>query len=398
MLVAVIGGKLQGLEAAYLAGKAGYRVLLIDKKPEIPARNFCDQFCCIDACRSDELAEALKPADLVLPALENRFALETIVETANRLKKPLAFDLAAYDLASSKSISDKLFFKLEVPAPRSWPDCKFPMIVKPSASSGSEGVLLLENKAALKAFLNQDGSLPDNLIVQEYLAGPSYSIEILGYRGSYLALPVTGLKMDQNHDCKRVLAPTGLSPSYLKQFARIAEKIARKIDLNGIMDVEVILHNNELKVLEIDARLPSQTPTAVYHSTGINMLELLAETFLNKKLPAAGIAQKNRAAIFEHIQVNGRKLEVSGEHVISTAGPLTYYENFFGADEVLTDYRSGKDSWVATIITTGSNRREASAKRKLVFEQFKKEFNLECCLDPEPVAPRKGFDHDQASF
>ena len=398
MLIAIIGGKLQGLEAAYLAGKAGYRVLLIDKKQDIPARNLCDQFCCIDAGGSDELAEALKPADLVLPTLENRFALESIVETANRLNKPLIFDLAAYDLASSKSISDKLFFKLGIPAPNPWPDCKFPMVVKPSASSGSEGVLLLENEAALESFLNKTGPLLDNWVVQEYLAGPSYSIEILGYRGSYLPLAVTRLEMDEIHDCKRVLAPAGLSSHYGKQLARIAEKIAQKINLNGIMDVEVILHDNELKVLEIDARLPSQTPTAVYQSTGVNMIELLAETFINKKLATSGNLKKPRAAIFEHIQVAGRKLKITGEHVISAAGPLTYFENFFGTDEALTDYRPGKDYWVATIITTSGSMRKAYAKRKWIFEQLKRELSLECCLDPEPVAPRKGFDHDQASF
>ena len=55
----------------------------------------------------------------------------------------------------------------------------------------------------------------------------------------------------------------------------ISVKIAELIELKGIMDVEVIDDEGILKVLEIDARIPSQTPTVVYHSTGVNLLEEL---------------------------------------------------------------------------------------------------------------------------
>jgi len=37
MIVAVVGGKLQGIEATYLAHKAGWDVLLIDTNPAVPA-------------------------------------------------------------------------------------------------------------------------------------------------------------------------------------------------------------------------------------------------------------------------------------------------------------------------------------------------------------------------
>ena len=37
MLDAVIGGKLQGIEAVYLSKKAGWKTLLIDKAANVPA-------------------------------------------------------------------------------------------------------------------------------------------------------------------------------------------------------------------------------------------------------------------------------------------------------------------------------------------------------------------------
>ena len=44
MRVAVVGGKLQGVEVVYLAKKAGWQTLLIDKNPDVPATGLCDQF------------------------------------------------------------------------------------------------------------------------------------------------------------------------------------------------------------------------------------------------------------------------------------------------------------------------------------------------------------------
>ena len=65
----------------------------------------------------------------------------------------------------------------------------------------------------------------------------------------------------------------------MQQFQDLGLRIAAKLTMTGIMDVEVINDQGILKVLEIDARLPSQTPTAVYKSTGTNMLELLYDLF-----------------------------------------------------------------------------------------------------------------------
>ena len=40
MLIAVVGGKLQGVEAVYLAKKAGWKTLVIDKNPDVPAAGY----------------------------------------------------------------------------------------------------------------------------------------------------------------------------------------------------------------------------------------------------------------------------------------------------------------------------------------------------------------------
>jgi 3-methylornithine--L-lysine ligase len=147
------------------------------------------------------------------------------------------------------------------------------------------------------------------------------------------------------------------------------------------MDVEVILNRRELKVLEIDARLPSQTPTAVYHSSGVNLLELLADAFTTGKLPAQLPVKPEQAAIFEHLVVEPNRLKIAGEHVVTAAGPLQHIPDFFGADEALTNYRPGSKSWMATLIITGADMDEALARRNDTIARISTEMKIKRGLE-----------------
>ena len=395
MRIAIIGGRLQGLEAAYLAKKAGMHVTLVDKNNSIPALKLADDFFCCDVTSQNELGKILGNIDLVVPALENKAALEAVGALTAVLNLPFAYDSAAYELSASKNRSDRLFSKLDIPVPRYYPNCSFPMLAKPSESSGSEGVVCLANQAALSDFVSAIKEERESWVIQEYLTGPSYSIEVIGYRGVYLPLQVTDLLMDASYDCKRVLAPSELSPDQQNQFASIAVKIASAINLQGIMDVEVILHDHQLKVLEIDARLPSQTPTAVYHSCGVNMLELLAQAYLDGKLPERLNLVEERHSIFEHIAVTGDQLEVCGEHIVSGAGPLDWHHNFFGADEALSNYQESKGNWMATLIITGDSSEEAMARRAKVLKNICETFSINRFADPVPET--LGFFDEEAA-
>ncbi len=49
----------------------------------------------------------------------------------------------------SKKRSNRLFEKLGIPLPRSWPQCGLPLMVKPSVSSGSQGVARIDSEKTL---------------------------------------------------------------------------------------------------------------------------------------------------------------------------------------------------------------------------------------------------------
>ncbi len=369
MLIAVVGGKLQGVEALYLARKAGYRTILIDKNPDAIARNLCDQFIEHAFTLKEPIPKSCPPLNLIFPAVEDDETLAALHIWAKSASIPLAFDPDAYKISSSKRISDDLFIRLGLPAPKQWPSCGFPVVIKPDQESGSQGVVVLPDKGSLEHFLEKekDNGQP---IIQEYLTGPSYSLEIIGQPENYQPLQVTDLHMDKIFDCKRVTAPSLLATNQINTFEAMGITIAEAIQLRGIMDVEVVLHDNKLKLLEIDARFPSQTPMAVYWSTGVNMVEMFCELIVNNNCKRYE-PKHNLSVSIEHIEVHDNKLEVWGEHIMNSDTKLSLQTNFFGAEEALTSYSLDKTNWVSTMIFCGNSADEVMAKRNNCYDKIR---------------------------
>jgi 3-methylornithine--L-lysine ligase len=339
----------------------------------------CDMFLEFEFSPDCSVPLNCPEVDLILPAIENIDVLTAVQKWAEIKKIPLAFDLEAYLVSNSKLRSHDLFEKLHLPVPISWPACGFPVVVKPDQASGSRGVEVISD---LNSFCIKfpDWQKMDNLIIQEYMEGPSYSIEVVGCPGDFKTLQVTCLGMDSSYDCNRIIAPTRLPLNHVREFEKMALAIAKEIKLKGIMDVEVILHKNRLKLLEIDARLPSQTPMTVYWSTGINMVKMLGEMLLLQDTKSAEKKQR-QCVLLEHVKVSRSGIENLGEHIMAGNGPLTVQADFFGACEAITSFTPGKDhsqnnEWVATLIFTGKTRKAVAAQKQKCYEQIRVYSNL----------------------
>lgn len=381
--VCIIGGQLQGLEATYLAKRAGFETVVIDKESNVPASFLTDEFINLDLLATgDKIKSVFKSADLVLPATENFQTLVWLKETAAKWNYPLALDLEAYKISSSKIESNYLFANAEIAMPKPWPECGFPIVVKPSALSGSQGVRKIDNQIQLNAILQE---IKDNIVIQEYLVGPSFSLEVIGHKGSCMGLQVTELQFDAGYDCKRVLAGPEVGLEVEKELHELGAAISKALNLSGIMDIEVIAVDNKLKILEIDARLPSQTPTVVFHSSDVNMVEILLDYWTTGKLPKyQGITVDKKAVIYEHLEVREKTLAVTGEHCLVGVGNLKIYENIFGAKTIISNFADSPGEWVATVVFEGKDIKEVWDKRKKGIELISKEFKIKYYQDFDP--------------
>lgn len=382
----LVGGLLQGLEAVYLAQEANYYVTVIDRNPEAPALALAHQADVFDVQEEpDRFRRLLTNMDAVLPTTEENETLDFLADICQEGGVVFLHDAAAYSISSSKVSSNRFFAGHGIPAPEKWPDCRFPAIVKPSKSSGSHGVTVVPDQSSLDAVLPKLSARYGEMVVEAYHDGPSLSLEVVARQGTGIGYVVTELEFDAGLDCKRVYAPSRLPGGLNQKFESLGLEIARDLGLDGLMDIEVIVDSDseEIMVLEIDARLPSQTPVAVYHATGINLLDEWVKVH-GLGQPLHPTAARPGCAWLEHVSVSGSRLEFIGETRLLPWSGLRLWPDggFFGASAALTDYQQGKADFKSTLIFAGADWPTVTEKRQRCLEHMTSALKLKDLVDP----------------
>ena len=356
--ICLIGGKLQGAEAAYLSKKAGLYVILIDKNSNALAKNICDDFQCFDVTKEKDRFTALsKKVDYMIPTNENEETIAFLESVQNEILCPLLFDFDAYRISCDKTKSKNFFRKTSIPTPDDRPN-EPPYFIKPPSESGSIGAQIIETDAELK-------TVPSHYLIEEYLAGPVVSLEIAGNGREYAVAKETHIHIDDVYDCFKV-TPLHYDESYRD----IAYRLAKGLSLKGLMDVEAVASQKGWKVLEIDARFPSQTPTCVYFSCGVNLLLLLVESFDPTFEPKASLLKVTNPkyidsyCIFEHFLFKDDRLISGGEHLISAGS--NYYPIQTKLESGIEIFEcTGDDHYCAfTVISYAKTQQEAENKKK----------------------------------
>lgn len=143
--------------------------------------------------------------------------------------------------------------------------------------------------------------------------------------------------------------------------------------MHGIMDVEVIDDGEDLKVLEIDARIPSQTPIAVLYSSGMNELSELADITLSGDFTKPQTDLK-KYSCYEHYYRKDGKVIQKGEHLMSFASHLHIREGFCGSGTAITDFskaHKGSSDFHGIFVSWADTEEELSVQRSLVLRNLK---------------------------
>jgi len=383
MKIGIVGGALQGMEAVFLSKKAGFETVVLDRKGSAPASSLADEFVLCDILKDPKNAmKAFSDCDVVLPAFEELDGLHLLNRIVPETGKPFLFDMHSYEISCSKKRSNEIMSELGVPIPKPWPECGYPIIVKPSSQSGSIGVSVANNEEERQRGLKIVEKLNDIPIQQEFVSGKSVSIEVVGNGSSSKAFVTTEVVLDYNYDCKMVVCePDILNKKDNEIFDKIGTDIADSIGLKALMDVEAIYTKKGLRVLEIDARIPSQTPAAIQAATGINILEELVYSALGKD---TGRKSSGGCSVYEHYVIRDGNLMTCGEKEFGHVSRPYISERMFGADEVISDYMPGKDEWRATVINHGKDKAEVLRKRKAFINGAMSECGLDEYIDRSP--------------
>ncbi len=230
----------------------------------------------IDLCRTDAVSVLIPTVDSeLLPLARRRDELAaagvTLVAASEETfavcldKALLAERCRGVVAVPATAVLDETF------DPADWP---LPVIAKPRTGSGSRDITLV-TEASQWAQLSHEG----DLLVQEYLPGDEYSIDVLAGPGGNVvaAVPRSRLKVDSG------ISVAGRT-HHDAELEGLARDVATAIGLVGVANVQARMAvDGRPKLLEVNPRFPGAMVLTV--GAGIDMPALVLDAALGRPLP-----------------------------------------------------------------------------------------------------------------
>lgn len=193
-----------------------------------------------------------------------------------------------------------------------------PFILKPAKGAGSQGVYYVDSRNTIpKAWNWATAGDHQELIAEEYLLGPEYSVETLSFDGQHQVIAITEKRTT---GFPHFIELGHYSPARLPKVLQL--KVKQLIDRflhiiqhqNGPAHTEIKIHHNEIRIIESQTRMGGDHIWELTElTTGVDVVSQTIEHLLglDKKLPNK---KTNAAAILffareleEIIAINGLK-------------------------------------------------------------------------------------------
>lgn len=326
----IIGASVLQLPAIKKAKDLGYYVAVADYDPKAVGIPFADEYfnvSTIDVEGVTDVAKKFDPAGIITLATD--MPMRSIAAAAKECGLP-GISMETAIKSTDKGEMIKTFEQNLVEHPWYYivnnendffavcNKVSFPCIMKPTDSSGSRGVMLLENLEELKTAYNYTKSFSRGgaVIIEEYLNGPEVSVEIVAFNGKVNVLQITDkLTTGAPHFVEMGHSqPSRLPNDDKEKIIDLACRAVKSVGIeNGPAHVEIILTENGPKMVELGARMGGDCITThlVPLSTGIDMIKATIDIACGNIpdiLPKFG-----KASAIRYFDVpNGTITEISG--------------------------------------------------------------------------------------
>jgi biotin carboxylase len=239
-----------------------------------------------------------------------------------------------------------------------------PLVIKLPESNGSKDVLLVETTEELQTGLDilQKKHSNSPILVEEYLNGPQFLIEVIVYKNKVSIVAVIEQKVTKK---KRFIVTGYLFPALLESslqedLEEAVYSIVSQLGLsNGSCHLEMRLIRNEWKLIEINPRISGGAMNLIIlNGTGTNLVNEIIKLHLGEE----PIIETNRKQyVYTHyitVEKRGVLLKVTGKNRAKKhAGVKEVYVKP-RKGKILTPARSMGDRY-AYVIATGDTPEDA---------------------------------------
>ena len=289
--IAVIGANEPSLPFFRQAKALGYEIIGIAWAKGAICKDYCDRFYPISFADKDDVLAVCQQerVDGILSfSLES--ALPTVVYVAQQMGL-VSNSEECLNLTMTKFAQRKALENVGIAVPRYYLiddetdlkniQCRFPVIVKPVDSGGSQGVSKVDNVCDLASAITyaRDYSKSGKAIVEEFVDGREFSVEYISHQGHHYFLQITDKVTSgaprfvemQHHQ------PAAISEQTKNDIKQMVESALTALKIENSASHTEIKKNShgELYIIETGARMGGDfiTSDLVRLSTGYDFVE-----------------------------------------------------------------------------------------------------------------------------
>jgi carbamoyl-phosphate synthase large subunit len=287
----------------------GYRAIIVNNNPETVSTDFdTGDGLYFEPVTLEDTLDVINHESPI--GVVCQFGGQTAINLAEGLSengvKVLGTSPTAIAMAEDREQFEALLESLNIPRPRgkavrSLAEAKvvanevgYPVLVRPSFVLGGRAMEIVFSEQQLGGFYQEaeDANPGQPVLVDKYLLGKEAEVDVIS-DGVDTLVPGIMEHIERagvhSGDSMAVYPAISLSESIMAQMVTSACKIARALDVKGLMNIQFVVQNETAYVLEVNPRA-SRTVPYLSKVTGIPMVDLATRCMMGKTLKEMGYA------------------------------------------------------------------------------------------------------------
>ncbi|HEC2207507.1 TPA: carbamoyl-phosphate synthase large subunit [Staphylococcus delphini] len=295
------------VHAVWAIQNAGYEAIIINNNPETVSTDFSisDKLYFEPLTEEDvmNIINLEQPKGVVV-----QFGGQTAINLADKLAKYgvkiLGTSLEDLNRAEDRKEFEALLNKIDVPQPKGKTatsaqealdnarDIGYPVVVRPSYVLGGRAMEIVYNDAELENYMNEavKASPEHPVLVDRYLTGKEIEVDAIS-DGETVIIPGIMEHIERagvhSGDSIAVYPPQTLSQDVIDTLAAYTIKLAKGLNVIGLINIQFVLAHDGVYVLEVNPRA-SRTVPFLSKITEIQMAQLAMQAIMGQKLTDLG--------------------------------------------------------------------------------------------------------------
>lgn len=287
--------------------EAGYEAIIINNNPETVSTDFTisDKLYFEPLTLEDvmHVIRTEKPEGVIVQ-FGGQTAINLAEGLANRGVKILGTTLEDMDRAENRDKFEQALQELNIPQPlgktatsveqavKIAKEIGYPVLVRPSYVLGGRAMQIVYKEEELLNYMEQAVNVNPNhpVLIDRYLIGKELEVDAIS-DGENVYIPGIMEHIERagvhSGDSIAVYPPQTLTDEVKQKLIDRTIALARGLNIVGLLNIQFVLHENEVYVLEVNPR-SSRTVPFLSKITGVSMANLATKAILGKKLPELG--------------------------------------------------------------------------------------------------------------